>query len=182
MHWSADLAFGGASPYRSVDSDTLRQGAARHHWNSCTVRHLARNVPVIFTFYAARDAGMSWDVSVQRFSREYDSVEEIPEWERCLPIGSQAAVRAPISQFFPGADGSEPSWGTFESAIGSIEFNLGKDEPDTGFMVHVRASGWTSIAGRRSPASSSVEPGNPPGGWRPFALSATSGEALRDAA
>jgi len=83
---------------------------------------------------------MSWDVSVQRFSREYDSVEDIPESERCVPIGSQAAVRALVSQFFPGTDWSEPSWGIFESANGLIEFNMGKGEPNTGFMMHVRAS------------------------------------------
>ncbi len=83
---------------------------------------------------------MSWDVTVQRFSRAYDSVEDIPEMERCVPIGSQVAVRSLISRYFPGTDWTEPEWGVFESPDGSIEFNMGKDEPSTGFMMHVRAS------------------------------------------
>lgn len=83
---------------------------------------------------------MSWDVSVQRFSREYESVEEIPQDEKCEPLGSQATVRALVSQYFPGTDWTEPSWGIFDSPHGSIEFNMGKDEPSGGFMMHVRAS------------------------------------------
>ena len=83
---------------------------------------------------------MSWGVSVQRFSREYNSIEDIPETERLVPLGSQAAVRALISEYFPGTDWTEPAWGIFDSLDGSIEFSMGKDEPNTGFMMHVRAS------------------------------------------
>lgn len=84
---------------------------------------------------------MSWDVTVQRFSRgEYSAIEDIPEDERCAPLGSRVEVQAVISKFFPGTDWSDPAWGNYESAEGSIEFNMGKDEPNTGFMMHVRGS------------------------------------------
>lgn len=83
---------------------------------------------------------MSWDVSVQRFSREYSSIEDIPNTERCIPLGSQSEVRSLISEYFPGTDWTEPAWGIFNSFDGTVEFNMGKDEPNTGFMMHVRAS------------------------------------------
>jgi hypothetical protein len=83
---------------------------------------------------------MSWDVTVQRFSREYSAIEDIPEDEQCLPLGSRAEVHAAISQYFPSTDWADPAWGNFESSDGSIEFSLGKEEPNSGFMMHIRAS------------------------------------------
>ncbi len=83
---------------------------------------------------------MSWDISIQRFNRVYTSVEHIPNDEQCVPLGSQAEVRAAISQVFSGTDWSDPAWGIFQCAIGSVEFNMGKKEPSEGFALHVRAS------------------------------------------
>ena len=83
---------------------------------------------------------MSWDVSIQRFGRPYSSVEEIPEDETCLPLGTSAEVQNAISSAFPGTDWTDPAWGIYDSPAGSIEFNMGNDEPNTGFMLHVRAS------------------------------------------
>lgn len=83
---------------------------------------------------------MSWDISVQRFSREYEAVSEIPDDERCVALGSCIEVRSAISQFFPSVDWSDLTWGIFDSEEGVIEFNIGHDEPNTGFMMHVRAS------------------------------------------
>lgn len=84
---------------------------------------------------------MSWDVTVQRFSRgEYAEITEIPEDESCAPLGSRVEVQIAISKFFPSTDWSDPAWGKYESTDGSIEFNLGSDEPNTGFMMHIRAS------------------------------------------
>ena len=54
---------------------------------------------------------MSWDITIQRFSRPYRSVEEIPDDERCLPLGSRRQVQAALSQAFPGTDWSDPAWG-----------------------------------------------------------------------
>lgn len=84
---------------------------------------------------------MSWDVSIQRFNRVYTSVDQIPEDEQCLPLGSQTEVRAAISHVFGGTDWSDPTWGLYQCEAGSIEFNMGKKEPNDGFTLHVRASG-----------------------------------------
>jgi len=83
---------------------------------------------------------MSWDVSIQRLSRDYEKVEDIPNDEQCLPIGTIGEVQAAIQRYFPGTDWSDPAWGIYDSEIGSIEFNLGKEEPNRGFMMHVRAN------------------------------------------
>ncbi|MEA0737843.1 hypothetical protein QYY77_17505 [Xanthomonas campestris pv. campestris] len=83
---------------------------------------------------------MSWDVSIQRFSRRYSSVEEIPEDETCLPLGTRAEVQSTISSSFTGTDWTDPTWGIYDSPVSSIEFNMGNEDPNTGFMLHVRAS------------------------------------------
>lgn len=83
---------------------------------------------------------MSWDVSIQRFSRRYSFIEEIPEDEKCLPLGTRAEVQDFISSAFPGTDWTDPTWGIYDSPAGSIEFNMGNDDPNAGFMLHVRAS------------------------------------------
>jgi len=83
---------------------------------------------------------VSWDISIQRFSRVYTSIQQIPNDERCVHLGPQAEVRAAISEVFHGTDWSDPTWGNYDSPGGSIEFNMGKSEPNEGFMLHVRAS------------------------------------------
>ena len=83
---------------------------------------------------------MSWDVSIHKFSRIYCSVEEIPQDEAPLGLGSRAFVHTRVLLQFPGTDWSDPAWGTWSSPDGSIEFNLGKDEPSNGLMLHVRAN------------------------------------------
>ncbi|XLZ68566.1 hypothetical protein ABT364_18725 [Massilia sp. SR12] len=83
---------------------------------------------------------MSWDITVQRFGKEYAHIAEIPEDEQCSVLGSSAEVRAAISRFFPAVDWTDSAWGVFESDYGSVEFNMGSDEQNSGFMMHVRAS------------------------------------------
>jgi hypothetical protein len=81
---------------------------------------------------------MSWDISIQKFSRIYAAVADIPEDERGLPLGPRALVHEAVSRIFPDTDWSDPGWGTWESEFGSIEFNVGED-PAEGMMLHVRA-------------------------------------------
>lgn len=83
---------------------------------------------------------MSWDISIQRFSRVYTSIGDIPDDERCIPLGSQAEVRSAICKVFPGTDWGDPTWGNYEFSGGCVEFNMGKSDPNDGFMLHVRAS------------------------------------------
>jgi hypothetical protein len=84
---------------------------------------------------------MSWDISVQRFLRgEYGHLNEIPNDENFAPLGSRKEVQQVISTFFPGTDWSDPEWGRYRSREGSIEFNMGADDPTLSFTMHVRAS------------------------------------------
>jgi hypothetical protein len=83
---------------------------------------------------------MSWDVSIMKFSKPYTSVEAIPDDESPLPLGTVTEVHDSVTQFFPGTDWTDSAWGIFHSPFGSIEFNLGKRDPATGMMLHVRAS------------------------------------------
>jgi hypothetical protein len=83
---------------------------------------------------------VSWDVSIHKFSKVYRDVEDIPEDETLCALGPRAFVHERVLAEFPGTDWSDPSWGVWDSPEGSIEFNLGKDEPANGLMLHVRAS------------------------------------------
>lgn len=83
---------------------------------------------------------MSWDVSILKFSQPYAAVEEIPDDETPLPLGSQQHVHSAVTKHFPGTNWSDAAWGIFDSPFGSIEFNLGKDDPASSMMLHVRAS------------------------------------------
>ena len=83
---------------------------------------------------------MSWDVSINRFSRPYKTIDDIAEDEQGLPIGSQAEVREMISAVFGETNWNDPTWGIYDSPRGSIEFNMGDEEPCTNFMLHVRAT------------------------------------------
>ena len=83
---------------------------------------------------------MSWDVSIHKFSRIYRSIEEISQDETPLSLGPRAFVHAQVQVQFPGTDWSDPAWGIWSSPDGSIEFNLGRDEPSPGLMLHVRAN------------------------------------------
>ncbi|GLQ98676.1 hypothetical protein [Dyella mobilis] len=83
---------------------------------------------------------MSWDLSIQRFTKPYADASEIPQDERCLPLGSREGVQRAISEVFVGTDWTEPTWGIYGSVDGSIEFNMGESDPNEGFALHVRAS------------------------------------------
>ncbi|MEW4489727.1 hypothetical protein AB1L42_16720 [Thalassoglobus sp. JC818] len=83
---------------------------------------------------------MSWDVSILKFSQPCAAVEDIPDDEAPLPLGTHQHVHGAVTKHFPGTDWSDPAWGIFDSRFGSVEFNLGKDDPATSLMLHVRAS------------------------------------------
>ena len=67
-------------------------------------------------------------------------MEEIPDDERCYPLGSRNEVHSAVSSVFVGIDWSDPAWGRYETPFGSIEFNVGGTEPIEGLTLHVRAS------------------------------------------
>ncbi len=82
---------------------------------------------------------MSWDVSLLKFSRKYTEASAIPEGEEPQVLGSLGEVHAAISAVFHGTDWSDPIWGIYGSEIGSVEFNVGKDDPVQSVCLHVRA-------------------------------------------
>lgn len=88
---------------------------------------------------------MSWDVLIQRFSRRYAELSEIPADEKGAPLGPRSAVHAAVSAVFGRVDWSNPGWGRWESAFGSIDFNVGSD-PARSLMLHVRARPDTGSA------------------------------------
>lgn len=83
---------------------------------------------------------MSWDVYVTKFEKEYMSPEDIPDNSQPVSLGTRIALRNAISTVFPDTVwDKELTWGTWEGSDGSVEFNLGDDEP-VSFMLHVRAN------------------------------------------
>ncbi|MFN3166617.1 MAG: hypothetical protein ACE37H_06085 [Phycisphaeraceae bacterium] len=83
---------------------------------------------------------MSWDISIVRFAKVYESIEEIPDDAEPQSLGSIVEIHNKVLKHFPGTDWSDPAWGMFESPFGSIEFNLGDDDPADSMMLHIRAS------------------------------------------
>jgi hypothetical protein len=79
---------------------------------------------------------MSWDISIQKFTRTYATFDELDDDTQPLPLGP----RADVLRAFPGTDWSDPAWGSFDAPFGSIEFNSGTDDPVDSIMLHVRAS------------------------------------------
>lgn len=89
---------------------------------------------------------MSWDVSLYKFSRKYESLDEIPGDEQPQALGALHEVQSAVSAVFSGTNWADPVWGIFDSDIGSIEFNVGREEPVVSLALHVRA-GDAIVAG-----------------------------------
>jgi hypothetical protein len=56
-------------------------------------------------------------------------------------LGPAGEVRQRISGLLAGVDWSDLSWGLYEGDRYSIEFNVGKDDPISNIMLHVRGGG-----------------------------------------
>ncbi|ANH67022.1 hypothetical protein [Mitsuaria sp. 7] len=82
---------------------------------------------------------MAWDVSLFKFSQRYRTLEEIPHDERLSDLGSLKEVQGAVTAVFPETDWTDPHWGIFDSVLGSIEFNVGTDDPVQSLGLHVRA-------------------------------------------
>ena len=81
---------------------------------------------------------MSWDIFVQDIPAEARTVGDIPDDFRPRPLGRRDDIVRRILEVAPGADFTDPSWGSFEGPDFSIEFNLGEDVEVTSFALHVR--------------------------------------------
>ncbi len=83
---------------------------------------------------------MGWDIHVYRFRNEYQCLADVPDDEECTPLGSSVEVRAAIDRHFPAISWSDPKWGVVDTDFGSVEFQVGEEEPNCGFVMHIRAS------------------------------------------
>lgn len=84
---------------------------------------------------------MSWDVSLLRFARRYDTLEEVEEHAEMLSLGDIEHIQQAAQAAF-GNVWWEPDqrWGCWDNGVDSVEFNLGRDEPTTYLSLHVRAT------------------------------------------
>lgn len=82
---------------------------------------------------------MSWDISIMKFSRQFESVADIPDDEKLQILGTRSSVQQIISSIFQGTNWSDSAWGVWRGRDGSIEFNLGDDDPTDGVRLNVRA-------------------------------------------
>lgn len=83
---------------------------------------------------------MSWDILVVNFCQKYKSVNEIPYKESPLPLGPMDFVHKAVLEHFSDTNWKDSTWGIFNSDFGSIEFNIGEEDPTQSMMLHVRAS------------------------------------------
>lgn len=84
---------------------------------------------------------MSWDVSFFAAEAPPPPVTEMPDDWRGESLGTLEEVRGKISGSAPEVNWSDPSWGTLYGEGFSLEFNIGRNDPCYGFMVHVRGAG-----------------------------------------
>jgi hypothetical protein len=82
---------------------------------------------------------MSWDVVLYKFSRIYRTIDEITPDEQPHSLGSLKDVQTAVSSVFPATNWDDAQWGTVVTEFGSIEFNVGKEDPVQGLALHVRA-------------------------------------------
>jgi hypothetical protein len=83
---------------------------------------------------------MSWDVTIYRFPRNIETVEELTDDFTPSAIAPRAEVAQSVKQLFPDADISDLSWLIVDGHEFKIEISTGHHEPCKGFTLHVRGS------------------------------------------
>lgn len=85
---------------------------------------------------------MSWDLMVFNFyGSPPNKFDDLPDDHKHNPLGSAGTVRKSISQYLPGVDWSDPTWGIYDGDEFLIEFNTGEGDPVDSIMLHVRGGG-----------------------------------------
>jgi len=107
---------------------------------------------------------MCWDIFVHDFPSHLASAADIPDDFEPGPIGSRSDVSAKILEVFPGTDFTDPCWGVIDGAGWSFEVSIGKNEPCTGFALHVRggdgaADAVAAILNRLEPRAIDMQTG-----------------------
>ena len=112
------------------------------------------------------DEAMSWDIFVQDIPATANRVDDIPDDFAPVPLGVRSDVLRRIKEIVPGANFSDPSWGTFEGPNFSVEFNIGNATNVESFAMHIR--GGDAAVGFVADFLSRC-------GWRAFDTSSESG-------
>ncbi len=81
---------------------------------------------------------MSWDVVLLDSHVPLTVLPKDFDESIFRPLGPLPEVRATIKELFPSVDFTDPSWGDLEDSEYTIEFNIGKDDPVTSILLHIR--------------------------------------------
>ncbi len=84
---------------------------------------------------------MSWDIWFIAAETPPPPAAQMPDDWKGIPFGSLNEVRETITTHLPGTDWSDAAWGTYDGPGYSLEFNMGKEDPCSSFMIHVRGGG-----------------------------------------
>jgi hypothetical protein len=82
---------------------------------------------------------MSWDLFIQDWG-SYKNLDEIPDNYNPSPIGTRTEIIRKIKGLIPEVNFSDPSFGVLDMSEFSIEFNMGEDEEQDSFILHVRGN------------------------------------------
>lgn len=125
---------------------------------------------------------MSYDVFVMKFAEVYSDPSAIPETAKPQVLGTASDIRAAIDDVFSGVNWADPAWGDWESDLGSIEFNIGADDPVGDMALHIRAedavmaavvalcrnNGWQAMDGEDGFIEQRVQPAERLNAWRAY--------------
>jgi hypothetical protein len=82
---------------------------------------------------------MSREISVVKFSGTFRTLNQAAEDEHLLALGSRKEVEAAIDAAFGEIDWSDPGWGEWSGAEGTIRFSVGSEDPVESLVLHVDA-------------------------------------------
>src|SRR5579859_1037445 len=80
---------------------------------------------------------MSWIVTLLKFNKDFQHVENIESEEDTLPLGTKSEILALLKKWFPDADYHDPSWISFDSRAELTEIIVsGADELDDNGLIY----------------------------------------------
>jgi hypothetical protein len=86
-----------------------------------------------------RRNGMSWDVLVMRFPEGFDGdFDNIPDGWKPEELFTHDFFIKEVKKIFPNINDADEDWLFLNKETFSIEFNIGKDDPISDIMLHIR--------------------------------------------
>ncbi len=125
---------------------------------------------------------MSYDVFIMKFGEHYSDLDDMPKDVEAMPMGTNAEIREAIGRIFSNVNWDDTAWGFWDSDLGSIEFNVGADEPVTSLALHIRAqdavmtgvvalfrdNGWQAFDGDEGFVEQRDQPADGLAAWRAY--------------